>query len=247
MDQLPEAHHHERLLRTLLNVTELSSSARDAIRALPGRVRKLEPYEDLICEGDRPRSVAILTEGFACRYKALSDGRRQIVSFHVPGDALDLQSLFIERADHYVGVLEESSVLLIPHEAFLDLLRRLPEVAAIFWRWSLIEASIFREWVTNVGRRDAYARMAHLLCELMTRMRAAGLAPGQECQLPVTQAELGDATGISTVHVNRVLQTLRASKLIRLRSGSLTILNWDELKKAGEFEPGYLHLRRQAD
>jgi CRP-like cAMP-binding protein len=246
VDQLTEAPHHERLLRALLNVAELSSSVRDAIRALPGRMRELQAYEDLICEGDQPRSVAILTQGFACRYKTLQDGGRQIVSFHVPGDALDLQSLFIDRMDHHVGTLTESTVLLIPHEALLDLFRRLPEIGTIFWHWSLIDASIVREWVTNVGRRDAYARMAHLLCELMTRMKVAGLAPGQECQLPLTQAELGDATGISTVHVNRMLQTLRANKLILLRSGSLTILNWDELKRVGEFDPGYLHLRQRA-
>jgi CRP-like cAMP-binding protein len=110
------------------------------------------------------------------------------------------------------------------------------------WRDTLIDAAIFREWMIGIGRRSAYTRIAHVLCEVFVRLRAVGLANGDECELPVTQAELGDALGLSTVHVNRSLQELRGDGLIQLRAGSLTILNWDGLKTAGEFDVTYLHL-----
>jgi CRP-like cAMP-binding protein len=237
------ARPHDRLIRALSTIGELSSDDESAIRALPGRLREMEPYEDIVGEGDKPKFVSILVDGFAARYKLLQNGRRQIVSFHIAGDALDVQSLYIETMDHHVCTLDVSTVLMIPHEALLDLFKRRPSVAATVWRSTLIDASVFREWVTNVGRRDAYQRMAHLLCEVMTRMKAIGLVEGQTCQLPLTQAELGDATGLSTVHVNRTLQLLRADKLIRFRAGSLTILNWEGLRRAGQFDGSYLHLR----
>jgi CRP-like cAMP-binding protein len=232
------------LIRALRTIGELSSADEEAIRALPGRVRRLEAYEDIVSEGDRPNAICVIIDGFACRYKALENGQRQIVSFHNAGDVPDAQSLHIPRMDHSVGALDDTTVLHISHEAMFDLFKRMPSIAALFWRWTLIEASVFREWVLNVGRRDAYQRMAHLLCEVMTRMEVMGLVEGQTCQLPITQAELGDATGMSTVHVNRTLQALRAEKLIRLKTGSLTILNWEGLKKAGGFDPAYLHLRQ---
>jgi CRP-like cAMP-binding protein len=234
---------HDCLIHALSTIGELSSEDENAIRALPGRLREMEPYEDIVGEGDKPKFVSILVDGFAARYKLLQSGRRQIVSFNIAGDALDVQSLYIEAMDHHVCTLGVSTILMIPHEALLDLFDRRPSVAATVWRSTLIDASVFREWVTNVGRRDAYQRMAHLLCEVMTRMKAIGLVEGQTCQLPLTQAELGDATGLSTVHVNRTLQLLRSDKLIRFRAGSLTILNWEGLRRAGQFDGGYLHLR----
>jgi CRP-like cAMP-binding protein len=236
---------HDRLIRTLLTIGDLSEDDQEAIRQLPGRERQLDAYEDVVSDGDPPNSIAVIVDGFACRYKLLGDGRRQIMSFHIAGDAADLQSMYLKRMDHSVGTLAETTVMHIPHEAVLDLFRRMPNVATVFWQWTLVDASVFREWMTNLGQRDAYERMAHLLCEVMTRMRAVGLAQGQTCELPVTQSELADATGMSTVHVNRTLQTLRAHKLIQLKTGSLTILDWDGLKRAGDFDPTYLHFREQ--
>jgi CRP-like cAMP-binding protein len=234
---------HERLIRTLLTIGELSESDQDELRAVPGRIRRLSTYEDIVSEGDRPNAISVLVDGFACRYKILHDGRRQIVSFHMAGDAPDIQSLYIDRMDHSLGTLEDSTVLHIAHETMHDLFRRKPEIGALFWRWTLIEASVFREWVVNVGQREAYSRLAHVLCEVMTRMKAVGLADGKTCQFPLTQSELGDTTGMSTVHVNRTLQALRGDGLIRLKAGSLTVLDWEGLTVAGEFDPAYLHLR----
>ena len=119
-------------------------------------------------------------------------------------------------------------------------------LARSLWRQTLIDAAIFREWVVNVGRREALNALAHLMCEFVLRMRVMGLAEGEECELPMTQAELGDALGISTVHVNRTLQELRAAGLIRLQGARLTVLDWERLKEVGEFDPTYLHLRQAA-
>jgi CRP-like cAMP-binding protein len=147
--------------------------------------------------------------------------------------------------DHSVATLEPSTIMFIEPRAVRDLFIQVPHTAAAFWRSMLIDASIFREWMTNIGQRNAYSRLAHLLCELMTRMKAVGLASEDTCELPITQAELADATGISTVHVNRSLQSLRGDGLIRWQAGSLTVLDWERLKEAGEFEQDYLHLRER--
>jgi len=139
-----------------------------------------------------------------------------------------------------------AKVAFIRHEAINDLCERHFRIARAFWRQTLSDAAIYREWVVNVGRRQAPHALAHLLCEFVVRMRAVGLANGRECDLPQTQAELGDAMGISTVHVNRTLQQLRSADLIRLQGGRLTVLDWEGLKEMGEFDATYLHLNSQA-
>jgi CRP-like cAMP-binding protein len=127
------------------------------------------------------------------------------------------------------------------------LLRKCPRVADVMWRDTLVDAAIFREWMMGIGRRSAYTRIAHVLCEVLVKMRAVGIANGGECEFPITQTEIGDALGLSTVHVNRSLQELRAKQLISLKGGFLTVLNWEGLKEAGEFDPTYLHLDNQVE
>lgn len=234
---------HDRLVRTLLTIGEMSQVDQDAIRALPGVVRQYDAYEDIVSDGDKPTAITVIVEGFAFRYKALEDGRRQILSFHIAGDAPDLQSLHIDQMDHSLGTLEPTTVLHIRHDAVIGLFETNANVAKVFWRWSLLEAAVFREWVTNIGQRDAYQRMAHVFCELVTRCKAVGIGDGDKYVFPLTQAEIGDTTGLSPVHVNRTLQALRANKLIHLRAGALTVLDWDGLREAAGFNPAYLHLR----
>ena len=149
------------------------------------------------------------------------------MSFHIPGDIPDLQSLHLEIMDHSLATVVPTKVAFIPHEAVRTFLRAHPRIADVFWRETLIDAAVFREWVVNVGRRDAYARIAHVLCEIYVRLRAVGLVDGQAYQLPITQAELGDATGLSTVHVNRTLQELRGNGLITTpKGGRVVIEDW---------------------
>ena len=148
--------------------------------------------------------------------------------------------------DNSLGTLTPCSVGFITHEALNKLFERHYRIAKAFWRENLIEGAIFREWMTSIGQREAYSRIAHLLCEMVVRLRAVGLANGYSCNWPITQGEIGDALGITTVHVNRVLQAMRADGPIELKGEQLNIPNWDKLKKAGDFDPNYLHLNQEA-
>jgi CRP-like cAMP-binding protein len=234
------------LIRRLESVATLSDEERQAILSLSAKTRLLKPGQDIVRDGDKPSQCCLILNGWACRYKLLSQGRRQILSFHVPGDIPDLQSLHIHTMDHGLGTLTEASVAFIPHESLLELTTRFPGVAAILWRETLIDAATFREWMTGLGRRSAFERIAHLFCELYLKLEAVGLAGEHRCPLPLTQLDLADALGLSNVHVNRTLQEMRGKGLITLRGSSLVLHGWDELKRASEFDPTYLHLGKPA-
>jgi len=164
--------------------------------------------------------------------------------YKAPGDIPDLQSLHLKTLDNSVGTLTLCRVGFIQHEDLRELCHAQPRIADAFWRETLVDGAIFREWMLNVGRREAYGRLAHLLCEMVSRLQAVGLVQDHICELPITQSELGDALGISTVHVNRTLQDLRSAGLITLRGGSLEVLDWDGLKRAADFDATYLHQDR---
>ena len=236
----PERH---RLVRKLESIAELSSAETAALLALPMIVKEIGADQDIVREGELPTESCLVLDGFACRYKLLPDGRRQIMSFHTPGDIPDLLSIHLRVMDHSLGTLVRSKLAFIPHENLRDLARRFPGIAIAFWRDTLIDSAIFREWMVGLGRRSAFQRIAHLLCEMAMRFKAVGLADEHVYDLPVTQAELGDALGLSTVHINRVLQELRQAGLITFRGSTVSVLDWTGLKVAGEFDPTYLHQR----
>ena len=246
MDALSSATLHPLIVK-LATIAPVSHEEAHAILGLPITVRDLKADQDIVRDQDRPSQCCLILEGFAARYKLMPGGRRQIYSFHMPGDIPDLQSLHLQVMDHSLCTLDASKVAFIAHETVRKFIRAHPRIGDIFWRDTLIDAAVFREWIGNVGRREAYGRIAHLLCELYVRFRAVGLANGQAFALPVTQAELADATGMSTVHVNRTLQELRGNRLIRSAKRSVTILDWDGLQTAGEFDPTYLHLQPDAE
>jgi CRP-like cAMP-binding protein len=241
----PRPPHHV-LIRKLHSLSPLAEDDKQRILDLPLSVREVGPDQDIVREGDSPSECCLLIEGFTCRYKLTEEGKRQIFSFHTPGDIPDLQTLQLKAMDHSVKTLTPCKVAFIPHEGITELGRRCPRVADVLWRDTLVDAAIFREWLLGIGRRSAYTRIAHLLCEIFLRLRAVDLADDDECDFPITQTEIADALGLSTVHVNRSVQELRAAGLIDLRRGTLTILDWDGLKRAGEFDPAYLHLDRKA-
>jgi CRP-like cAMP-binding protein len=197
-------------------------------------------------EGDRPLDCCLIVQGFVARYKLLGEGQRQIFSFHIPGDIPDIQSLHLEVMDHSLGALTPCRVAYIPHQSLNELILRHPNLGSAFWRDTLIDAAVFREWLAGVGRRTAYQRIAHLICELYVRLQAVGLAEEWSFELPITQVEMADALGLSSVHVNRVLQDLRREGLIVSRSPVTAIADWERLQVAGDFDPGYLHLRPSA-
>jgi len=232
------------LIRKLDSIFAPADEERRALSNLLMQVVDLRADQDIVREGDRPSRSCLILEGFACTYKVMADGKRQIVNFHIPGDIPDLQSLHLKVLDNSVGTIEPCKVGFIPHEVLHDLCTRYPRIAAAFWRGTLIDAAIFREWITSIGRREAYSRIAHLLCEMLVRLKAVGLAEDHACDLPITQAEYGDALGISTVHVNRVFQKLRAEGLVETKGTRLTVPDWEKLKQAGDFDPIYLHLEQ---
>jgi len=235
------------LIRKLDSIVSLDENERAALESLPLQVMSLRADQDIVREGDRPSRSCALLEGFACTYKSTAEGKRQITAFYIPGDLPDLQSLHLEVLDTSLGTLTPSKVGFIQHEVLQELCDRYPRIAKALWRETLIDASIFREWTVNVGRRDAYARIAHILCELMARMRAVGLARDHTVQIPITQHEFADASGLSNVHVNRVMQALRSDGLIVLKGETLQVPDWEGLKEAGDFDPTYLHLSPKAE
>jgi CRP-like cAMP-binding protein len=234
------------LIHKLGSQIVLSDDERNALQSITGTIKTLDAHQDIVREGDRPSACCLILEGFAYRYKLTETGKRQILSFHIPGEIPDLQSLHLDVMDHSLGTLARSKLAFLSHETVRDLTRRCPRIADAFWRETLIDVAIFREWMVGLGRREAYARVAHLLCELYVRLKAVGLANGHAYELPLTQAELGDAFGLSTVHVNRTLQDLRGEGLITLGSRSVTVKDWERLRAAGEFDPTYLHLKTEA-
>jgi CRP-like cAMP-binding protein len=233
------------LIRKLQSIFDLSTTERQAIAGLPLLVREFSGGQDIARERDRPSQCCVVLEGLVCRYKILPTGRRQIFSFHIPGDIPDLQSLHIEVMDHNLCALVTSSLGFVPHHLLRDFLRDHPRIAEVFWRDTLIEAAIFREWIASVGGRDARSRMAHLFCETYVRLHATGAIPEGtfEFPFPITQSELGHALGLSTVHVNRTLQSLRREGLITYQRSVVRIDDWANLQEAGEFDATYLHLR----
>jgi CRP-like cAMP-binding protein len=230
-------------IRKLESIADVSASDREALASLPLRKAELGRGEDAVVDGAKPSECCLLVDGFMHRFKVLPNGNRQILAFHTPGDIPDLQSLHLKTLDHSLAATVPTSVAFIRHQDLYALIEDRPSLGHVLWRDTLIDAGIFRSWITSMGQRPAHERMAHLLCEVFVRLRAVGLSVDHACRLPLTQEELGDALGISSVHVNRTLQELRSDKLIELRGGRLDILDWKALKKVAQFDPAYLHLR----
>jgi CRP-like cAMP-binding protein len=233
------------LIRKLESIFDLSDDERQALEDLPMRVMAIRADQDIVREGDHPSRCGLLLSGFACTYKVTAQGKRQIVSFNLPGDISDLQSLHLKVLDSSISTMSPCSIGFITHEALRDICERHPRIAAALWRSTLVDAAVFREWVVNVGRREGASRVAHVLCELLVRLRAVGLVDDRACDLPITQTEFADAVGFTTVHVNRILQQLRADGLIELKGERLFVPDWEKLKQAGEFDPAYLHLENE--
>ncbi len=238
-------HPLELLVRNLELRSPLPSEDREAVLSLPYALRTLEAATYTVREADAPEHCAVLVSGFAYRQKLTGDGSRQIVALHIPGDALDFQNLFLDVSDHSLQMLTRAEVALIAISDLQVLTRQRPAVGHAILVKILVEASIFREWVLNVGRRDSRMRLAHLLCELGVRLDAEGLAEDYGYELPMTQEQLADALGLTPVHVNRTLKALEAEGLIVRSKRSISFPDWKRLRLVGDFNQRYLHLEPQ--
>ncbi len=235
--------HGDVLPRRLLAFTTLPDEDTAAIEAVGARSqRELLPRRDLVREGDEPKSVFLILDGWACRYKTLPDGRRQIVSFCIPGDLCDTGIQLLGDMDHGVAAITRLKLAEIARDDFDALLANRPRLARAVRCGELIAASIQREWALSLGQRTALERIAHLLCETQLRLEVAGLGHGDSCDFPLTQVDLADATGLTPVHVNRTLQELRRCGLIQLQNKKLSIIDKPALRRAALFNENYLHL-----
>lgn len=236
-----------RMIRRLESIgAVLSDDDKAALTNLPFQIRRYPANKTFVRENDRPGESCVVLSGFVLRYKLVRDGGRQISALAVPGDLPDFQSLHLKVMDHSLSSFTEAEIAFVPHSALLDLFHARPSLGDACWRATLVDAAVFREWLTGIGRRSAKARMAHLLCELFVRLRSVGLGEPDAFDLPLTQAVLADALGLSTVHANRVLQELRGEKLIRSEGYRVKILDWEGLRAVAEFDPAYLHLHDAA-
>ncbi|CCD94490.1 putative transcriptional regulator, Crp/Fnr family [Bradyrhizobium sp. ORS 375] len=233
------------VINKLKEHSRLSDDDVAEIRSFTFAPRELADQEDLIRQGDEPDKSVVVMSGWVARYHLLPGGGRQYLSFHMGGDWPDAQALFLDRMDHAVCALGPALVAGVAHKELTRAISRRPMLGFAIWRETLIDASIFREAITNNSARAKPARMAHLFCELFYRARALGHADGDQLLLPVNLVQLGEALGMAIATVNRTLVELRASRAVDFRSGTLTVHNWPRLCAIGEFDPGYLHLKKQ--
>jgi len=195
----------------------------------------------LVREGQRATDCSLILRGFAFRQKLLRNGGRQIISIHIPTEFVDLQNGLLATADHNVQAIDGCEAAVIPRDALMVLAADRSAIRKAMWVETLLDASIFREWVVNMGRRDSRTRVAHLLCEMFLRLKNIGAEHRGMLDFPLTQEQLADATGLTPVHTNRTLQLLRKDGLIRLSGRSLTVLDWDRLREVADFDELYLH------
>ncbi|XYD12114.1 Crp/Fnr family transcriptional regulator (plasmid) [Methylobacterium sp. NMS12] len=232
------------LIMKLEHGADLNDEDRALLRNLSARTRHVGAKQDIIREGERPEEVHLVMEGFACRYKLLPDGRRQIMAFLVPGDFCDLHVAILGEMDHSIGTGWGCTVVDIPRATIDDLTAHQPRITRALWWATLADEGTLREWLVNMGQREADRQMAHLFCELLVRLQAVGRASEDSFDFPISQADLADALGVSDVHVNRVLRELRIKGLAEWKSKRLHIPAVERLKAFAEFDPKYLHLQR---
>jgi CRP-like cAMP-binding protein len=231
------------LIRKMERYGPISDEERRFLEQAPTQVVPYAFHQPILREGDASSECCLVIEGFACRYKTLAEGTRQIMALHVPGDFCDLHSFVLEKMDHGIAAMGRCTIAKVTHAKIEEITERYPRLTRALWWDTALDAAIHREWMISMGRRDAYGRIGHLLCELLLRLRSVGLAHGNSYELPATQADLGDVFGLSSVHVNRVIQRLRRESLVIFKGKVVTIPDLERLMNVVGFEPAYLGVR----
>ncbi|HLL31500.1 MAG TPA: Crp/Fnr family transcriptional regulator [Allosphingosinicella sp.] len=217
----------------------------EVLRASVAELREHPGGRAIVRSGTTLSASTLLLEGIVCRYKDLADGQRQIMELHVAGDFVDLHGFLLKQLDHNVGAMTPVRVALVPHDALRGITETHPHLGRMLWFSTLLDAAIHREKILSIGRRSAVARIAHIFCELLVRLRIVDLGSETGYALPLTQADLADVTGLTSVHVNRMLKKLRDESLLTFRGGEVVIGDWERLQRVAEFDPSYLHLERR--
>jgi CRP-like cAMP-binding protein len=236
--------HLQRFLGRLTSRSVLSEEERQAILNLPSHAQQVRANRDFVSLGETVDHSCLVMAGLVGRFGQNLDGKRQITAIHIPGDMADLHSVVEPSPTSALQALSVSTILCIPHSALREAASQYPAIAEAFWRDCVIDAGILSQWIVNVGRRDAKQRIAHLICEIATRMVGPPADDAIAFDLPITQMQLADATGLTSVHVNRTLQMLRSRGIIEWsRANIVRVPQWDALAGIGEFDAGYLQLR----
>ena len=227
-------------LQRLLLRSALTPEEQRAILELGGDTRRYVAHADVVRPGEVVESACLVVRGLLARYDQMLDGQRQLTSFYISGDMCDLHSVVVPKASWSITALSAATVKFIPHSQLRELCNRYPAIAISFWRDGTVDASIFAKWVGNLGRKNAKARIAHIMCEMGMRIEAAGLGTRASFELLVTQEQLADAAGLTSVHVNRTLQELRREGSLSFDRGRVEVPDWDRLAQVAEFDPAYL-------
>ncbi len=235
----------DKLLLKLRARDTVSEEEEAVLRDSFSEFREVGAGRTIVRSGVPLEESILLVEGLACRYKDLADGQRQIMELHVAGDFVDLHGFLLKRLEHNVGALTPVRLAAVPHDRLRYITENYPHLARMLWFSTLLDSAIHRERILSVGRRSALGRIAHLLCELYVRLEIVGLTSDHRFALPLTQADLADANGLTAVHVNRMLKKLRDNGLVTYRGGEVVIHDWDGLQRVAEFSPSYLFLESQ--
>lgn len=207
--------------------------------------RDFEKGQDLVSTGSRPAYSTMLLDGLAARYKVLEDGGRQFTSLQVPGDFVDLHAFLLKTIDHGIVALSPCRVMFADHSKLRTITERAPHLTRLLWLDTLVDGAIHREWIVAMGRRSKTSHLAHLICELFLRLRVVKRTSGMSFNLPLSQAEMADVLGLSVVHMNRVIGSLKKTKVITWTNHTVTILDWDQLAELAEFDPTYLSMNNE--
>lgn len=230
------------LFKRLQATTDVQRDDLLALKALPYALRRYRENQIVLRDGDKPNECCLIVDGFCIRSKTTADGKRQILSIHIPGDFPDLQTLRLATLDHDVVALSNCTLAFIGHTALQNLIHSRRTVGDILWRDTLVEAAMFREWIVNVGLRAAHNRLAHLIVELRERLHVIGRVTGDAFAMPLTQEQLGEAMGVTSVHTNRILRQLRIDGVLEFQRGIVKILDENKLQGLAQFDYRYLHL-----
>jgi CRP-like cAMP-binding protein len=234
-------------LRRLLLRSLLSEDEQQAILALPYRQVHLGPHREIVAPRKTVDYACLLADGLLARFDEMLDGGRSITALHIPGDMSDLHSVVLPTAGWGIATLTASTILQVPHIAIREIAQKYPAIATAFWRDGSTDANVVAKWVANIGRKSTRARIAHLLCEMGWRMDAAGLGTRERYALPATQEQIGDATGVTGVHVNRVLRDLREEGVASHRNNLVEIFDLERLVAVAEFDPAFLLMYGESD
>lgn len=224
----------------------LTSEEESALLALNGQTEEFSAHTDFVRRGVPINRSCLVVDGLVGRFGQRKDGARQITCLYIPGDMADLPSVVSQNSAWGLSALADTTILHLAHVDLRGLAARHPGIAEAFWRDCVADGSIFSEWVVNVGRRRSVSRVAHLFCEMAIRCERADRGDRGSFRLPITQNYLGEATGMTTIHLNRTLRELRERSVVILNSGTVTVLDWKQLVKIGDFDPGFMMLEGQS-